>query len=70
MKKQHRGQILRALRQKAGLTQEELANLLGVTKSAISKYEKGQRSFDDLKLIEKAAQVFQFLHRYSWKKAT
>ncbi|HIT31617.1 MAG TPA: helix-turn-helix transcriptional regulator [Candidatus Enterenecus stercoripullorum] len=34
-------QRLYALRRKAGLSQEELANLVGVTRQAVQKWESG-----------------------------
>ena len=47
------GNRLRELRTQAGLTQKQLANLLGVTKSVISFYERQERtpSPDVLKTI-------------------
>lgn len=38
------GENLRNLRMERGLSQEELARLLGTTKQVISRYENGQRS--------------------------
>lgn len=37
------GKILRLLRQEKGLSQQELADALGISKSAISMYERGER---------------------------
>lgn len=37
------GEQIRALRKKRGMTQEQLAEKLGTTKAAISRYEKDQR---------------------------
>lgn len=47
------GGRIRELRKKEGATQEDLAKLLGVTKSTISKYELGHReiSIEQLKKI-------------------
>ena len=47
------GSRLRELRKKKGVSQEDLAKLLGVTKSTISKYELGHRamSIDQLKKV-------------------
>lgn len=39
-------EILKQLRIQNKMTQQEVADRLGVTKAAISKYETGQRSFD------------------------
>lgn len=43
---------LRKAREKAGLTQEEIASRLGVTQSFVSKCERGERRLD---LIEARA---------------
>ena len=47
------GNRIRELRKKKGVSQEDLAKLLGVTKSTISKYELGHRamSIDQLKTV-------------------
>lgn len=44
------GAALRAARKKRGMTQEQVANKLGVTKMAVSHWERGERSMyaDDL----------------------
>ena len=39
------GQKVKALREKAGLNQEQIAQFLGVDQSNISKCEKGERQF-------------------------
>ena len=36
------GDVIRKLRKEKGITQEELAKILGVQKSAIAKYESGR----------------------------
>lgn len=36
------GEIIKQLRKEKGITQEELANVLGLQKSAIAKYENGR----------------------------
>ena len=46
---------LKELRIKAGLTQQEVADKIGVTKATISKYEKGQRGPNH---IEKLAELY------------
>lgn len=43
-------ELLRTLRQEAGQTQAELAELLGETQSAVSKVESGQRRLDLVQL--------------------
>ena len=48
------GERLRMFREKAGLTQEELAERVGVAKSTITGYEKGNRS-PDIPKIKKLA---------------
>lgn len=37
------GSFIRKNRKRKGLTQDQLANMAGTTKAAISRYEKGQR---------------------------
>jgi transcriptional regulator with XRE-family HTH domain len=51
-----RGICLYILRSLRGWTQEELANTLGTTASAISEYEKGKR-FVPERIVRRAAQV-------------
>jgi transcriptional regulator with XRE-family HTH domain len=53
------GRRLAKLRKEAGLTQFQLAELLGTTQSLVSRYEKGQRRmYDDmLAATAKALQV-------------
>lgn len=45
------------LRKEAGLTQEDLASHLGVTKASVSKWETGQ-SYPDIELLPKIAAYF------------
>ena len=45
------------LRHQEGLTQEELASRLGVSRSTIGMYERGKRE-PDLKPLEKIADIF------------
>lgn len=51
------GNRLRELRTQAGLTQKQLANLLGVTKSVISFYERQERT-PSPDVLKKIAAVF------------
>lgn len=44
--------LLKALRSEAGLTQTEMANLLGKPQSYVSKYESGERRLDFVEVIE------------------
>ncbi len=49
-----RGEVIRALREKNNMTQEELAEKIGVTGKAVSKWERG-RGLPDITLIEPIA---------------
>ena len=46
------GYKVKQLRKKQGISQEELARVLDVTKSTISKYELGQRELSALQLVK------------------
>lgn len=48
---------LRSLRQQAELSQQELGDRLGISKSAVSMYERGERT-PDLELLERMADFF------------
>ncbi|MGB9661248.1 MAG: helix-turn-helix domain-containing protein [Moorellaceae bacterium] len=48
---------LRKLREQAGLTQEELAKLLGVERSTISRYESGNRD-PSSEMLDRLAKFF------------
>lgn len=45
--------IFKHIREKSGLTQQQLADKLGISRSAVGMYEKGERepNFETLKLI-------------------
>ena len=45
------GECLAAMRKKASLTQDELAERLGKPQSFVSSYESGQRRIDILELL-------------------
>jgi transcriptional regulator with XRE-family HTH domain len=51
------GKIIAASRKEKGITQEELANHLGVSKPAVSKWESGQ-SYPDILLLPELASYF------------
>lgn len=47
------GDLLRSAREEAGLTQQDAAERIGLTQSAISRFEKGERGLEiaELRLI-------------------
>ena len=51
------GQKIKTKRRERDLTQEELANILGVTKAAVSKWENGE-SYPDITMLPQIAQLF------------
>jgi transcriptional regulator with XRE-family HTH domain len=53
----HIGTFIAARRKEKGLTQEELANYLGVSKPAVTKWESGQ-SYPDILLLPVLASYF------------
>lgn len=52
------GEILKELRRSKGVSQENLAELCGVSMQAVSKWENGQ-SFPDITFLPKLAGYFQ-----------
>lgn len=52
------GQRIKKLRQDAGMTQEELAKMLGVTKAAVQKYENGSIDNPRREIIQKLCVIF------------
>lgn len=57
MKKQTLGMMISSLRKERGMTQLELAEKMGVTDKAVSKWER-DLSFPDINSIPKLAEVF------------
>ena len=51
------GENIKAKRRERDLTQEELANMLGVSKAAVSKWENSE-SYPDITLLPQIAQLF------------
>lgn len=58
-------QLLRQIRQEAGLRQEDLAERLGRPQSFVSKYETGERGLDVLELYEVCAACGITLARFA-----
>ena len=57
MKEIRIGAVVSAMRKQRGITQEELADFLGVSKPAVSKWESGQ-SYPDITLLPRLAAYF------------
>lgn len=55
----HTGTIIRDLRKKHDMTQEELGELLGVKKAAVQKYEKGDVVNLKMSTIRKLCDIFK-----------
>lgn len=51
-------EVLRRLRRQEGMTQPQLAQRLGVSRSTISMYERGERE-PDFALLQRIADLFQ-----------
>ena len=58
MKKQTVGHMIVSLRKEKGMTQLELAEKMGVTDKAVSKWER-DLSFPDISSIPKLAEIFE-----------
>ena len=58
MKKQTLGMMISTLRKEKGMTQLELAEKMGVTDKAVSKWER-ELSFPDINSIPKLAEIFE-----------
>mgnify|MGYP003294847941 CR=1 FL=1 len=67
-----KGERIKKMRERAGLTQEELAKKLNTTKQTIGKYEKNIVTNIPSNRIEKLAQVLDTTPEYilGWKTAT
>lgn len=63
------GNILKSLRIREGLTQDELAKKLGTSRSAISMYERGERE-PELEVFEVIADYFNVDMNYLTGKNT
>ena len=61
------GTKIKDLREKLGMTQTELANRLGLSKSVISAYEKGIRN-PSFKILPLLAQTFNVTELYFFEK--
>ena len=66
MDQQKIGEFLKALRKENNLTQEELADMLGVSRQSVSKWE-GAQSIPDLQKILKMAEIFNVSTDYLLK---
>ena len=53
------GQRLKRLRMKKRLTQEELGDMLGITKGAIQKYESGKIKNFKVETVRKLSTIFE-----------
>lgn len=58
MKKQTLGMMISTLRKEKGMTQLELAEKMGVTDKAVSKWER-DLSFPDINSVPKLAEIFE-----------
>ena len=57
MKEIHLGQVLTKKRRRLGITQDELALYMGVSKAAVSKWETGT-TYPDITLLPRLAGYF------------
>jgi transcriptional regulator with XRE-family HTH domain len=62
--KKGRGEVIRANRKAKGLSQQQLADILGVSKNSVSKYEKGGGY--DYEVAEKMARCFGLQTETLW----
>lgn len=61
--------ILKQLRKRHKMTQEELSNALGVTRSAVSMYELGVRT-PDYEMMKSISNLFNVSMDYLYEKET
>ncbi len=61
------GTKIKDLREKAGMTQTELADKLGLSKSVVSAYEKGIRN-PSFKVLPLLAKIFNVTELYFFEK--
>ena len=55
----HYGESLREARKRCGLTQQDVAKQLGVSKSTISKYENGERHIKNIHVFDVFAKLYK-----------
>lgn len=60
----------RALREAAGLSQQELANTIGVTRQAVSHWETGARNIPRGQLLDRYVEVLNTLREADTPEAT
>ena len=58
MDKEQFGKLLMTLRKRKGMCQKELADMLSVSTSAVSKWENG-KNLPDMMMLKKIADIFQ-----------
>lgn len=58
MDKEEFGKLLTALRKKKGMNQKDLADILSVSTSAVSKWEHG-KNLPDMTMLKEIAEIFQ-----------
>lgn len=64
MEQNRTGDIIKSLRKENGLTQEELGKKLGVQKSAVAKYERGEIVNLKRETLAKLAEIFNVMPSY------
>lgn len=58
---------IKKIRKARGLTQEQFADLLGVNRTSVSRWESGER-FPDLEILEKMANVLEVPLNFSFNE--